>query len=170
MLTNKVGAAFGHCCHLLETATSGVEYDYARAATTRLYARIQSLPVRDVLENVRWKLLRWTKEDRDKFDKYLMLGWTGRQMKYQRKLLRSQALYAKNTIEDDDFGSVISSWNFRLEDWYGKVPSSRRCYVEEPSSNFWKNAVYHSAYKFRDPVAQSMRSMKHVKETKKGQR
>ena len=162
VLTNKLGAAFERCCHLLETASSGGEYDRAREATARLYARIQSLPARDVLENVRWKLLRWTKEDRDKFDKYLMLGWTGRQMKYQRKLMRSQALYAKNTIDDDDFGSVISNWNFRLEDWYGKVPSSRRCYVEEPCSNFWKNAVYHSVYKFRDPVAQSGRSMKYV--------
>lgn len=170
VIANKAGEAFDRSRCLLETAVSGEEYDRARETMARLYARIQASPACNVLENIRWKLFRWTKEDRDKFDRYLMLGWTGRQMKYQRKLLRSQALYAKNTIEDGDFGDVISNWNFKLEDWYGKVPSSRRCYVEEPCSNFWKNAVYSSVYRFREPVAQFGRSVKYTKGTKKGQR
>ena len=136
----------------LEKASSGSEYDRTRFGTTRIYAACTRRMDADTNEHLRWKLRRWLPKDRSEYYRYMMLCWTGAQIKNWPLKLWSHAKCSKNTVDSEEILTKAKKDYFSLESWIDLVPPERREYIAEPSPGFWRRAAQ-TAYHFRPPLS-----------------
>ena len=163
---SKLAKACTNGVFRLERASSGREYDRVRFATTRMYAACTRQMDAETNEHLRWKLKRWLPEDRSEFYRYMMLCWTGAQIKNWPLILWDHAKCSKNTV--DSLEILKKGWKgdtFTLESWINLVPPERREYVAEPSPGFWRRAAQ-TAYHFRPPLSAEDSETKKEKEKK----
>ncbi len=153
---SKLAIACTNAVRHHEKAVTGKTFDWARFGLARIYAASVKRMDSDTNEHLRWRMRRWSKADKEKFNYYTKLIWAGVQIKCWWYILRKNAKYSKNTVDSlEDLNAAVKGKHLlrSLDDWIEAVPPERREYVVPPSSNFWERAAL-TRYHFRPPVSE----------------